>query len=53
MADVRWTPQAAGDFEQIADFIAQDSLHYASLFVMKVLEDSDLRLTSISKSIIE
>lgn len=37
MAEVRWTPQAANDLEAIADFIAQDSPHYASLFVMDVL----------------
>ena len=38
MAEVRWTPQAADDLDAIADFIAQDSPHYASLFVLDVLQ---------------
>jgi plasmid stabilization system protein ParE len=37
MAEVRWTPQAADDLEAIADFIATDSLHYASLVAIDVL----------------
>ena len=37
MAQIRWTPQAADDLEAIADFIALDSGHYASLFVLDVL----------------
>ncbi len=37
MAEVRWTPQAADDLEAIAEFIAKDSPHYASLFVIDVL----------------
>ena len=37
MAEVRWAPQAADDLEAIAGLIAQDSPHYASLFVMDVL----------------
>lgn len=37
MAEVRWTFQAADDLEVITDFIAVDSHHYASLFVMDVL----------------
>jgi plasmid stabilization system protein ParE len=37
MAEVKWTPQATDDLEAIAGFIAQDSPHYASLFVMDVL----------------
>ena len=36
MAEVRWTPQAADDLEAITDFIATDSPHYASLFVIDV-----------------
>jgi plasmid stabilization system protein ParE len=36
MAEVRWTPQAAGDLESITDFIAKDSPHYASLFVVDI-----------------
>ena len=38
MVEVRWTPQAADDLEAIAEFIGQDSEHYASLFVMDVLQ---------------
>ncbi len=38
MAEVRWTPQAAADLELIAEFIAHDSTHYASLFVIDVLD---------------
>ncbi len=37
MAEVKWTPQAAGDLEAITQFIAADSPHYASLFAMDVL----------------
>lgn len=37
MAEVRWSPQAADDLEAIAQFIAQDSPHYARLFVLDVL----------------
>ena len=37
MAEVRWTLQAADDLEAIAEFIAADSPHYASLFAMDVL----------------
>jgi len=38
MAQVRWTPQAAGDLDGVADFIAEDSPHFAGLFVMDVLQ---------------
>jgi len=38
MAEVRWTRQAADDLVAIADFIAQDSPHYAGLFVLDVLQ---------------
>jgi len=37
MAEVRWTPQAADDLDAIAEFIAHDSPHYASIFVLDVL----------------
>ena len=36
MAEVRWTAQALGDLEAITNFIAHDSTHYASLFVIDV-----------------
>ena len=35
---MRWTPQAAEDLENIARFIAQDSPHYAQLFVVDVMD---------------
>jgi len=35
---VRWTPQASDDLEAITQFVAQDSPHYASLFVLNVFE---------------
>ncbi len=38
MAEIRWTPQASVDLEAIAEFIALDSPHYASLFVVDVLD---------------
>jgi toxin ParE1/3/4 len=38
MAEVRWTPQAAEDLDAIAAFIAQDSPHYAAVFVMDILQ---------------
>jgi addiction module RelE/StbE family toxin len=38
MAVVRWTPQAIQDINDIAEFIAKDSVRYASLFVLKVFE---------------
>jgi len=41
MVEVRWTPQAADDLDAIAEFIAQDSPHYASLFVMDVLQTAE------------
>lgn len=37
MAHVRWTLQAADDLEAIANFIAEDSPHYATLFVIDAL----------------
>lgn len=44
MAEIRWTLQAADDLESIAEYIAYDSPHYASLFAISVL-DSVERLT--------
>ena len=37
MAEVRWTPQALSDLEATTEFIARDSYHYASLFVLDIL----------------
>lgn len=45
MAEVTWTPQAAGDLESITEFIAADSPHYASLFAIDVI-GSALRLNT-------
>lgn len=36
MAEVRWTPQAADDFESITNFIAKNSLQYARVFALDV-----------------
>ena len=49
MAEVRWTPQAAEDLDAIADFIASDSPHYASLFALDVLTAVD-RLSEYPQS---
>lgn len=46
MAEVRWTLQATDDLASIADFIAADSPHYASLFVMDVLASVEGRVVS-------
>ena len=37
MVEIRWTEQAADDLEAIAEFIAIDSPHYASIFCIDVL----------------
>lgn len=37
MARIRWTPQAAEDLDMIAEYIAGDSPHYATLFVLKII----------------
>ena len=37
MADIRWTPQAADDFEAIIKYIAADSDHYARLLAAEIL----------------
>lgn len=38
MAEINWTPQALEDIDNIASYIAKDSLHYADLFVERVFE---------------
>ena len=45
MAEVRWTPQASDDLEAIANFIAVDSPHYASLFAIDVLASVERLVT--------
>jgi toxin ParE1/3/4 len=37
MVEIRWTEQAAEDLEAIAEFIANDSPHYASIFCIDIL----------------
>ncbi|MDY0355855.1 MAG: type II toxin-antitoxin system RelE/ParE family toxin [Sedimentisphaerales bacterium] len=44
-----WTPQAADDLDSIAGFIAQNSPHYAAVFVMDVLQTAD-RLVDFPQS---
>jgi len=34
---VRWSPRAASDLEEICDYIARDSEHYAALFASRVV----------------
>ena len=33
---IRWSPRAASNFEDICNYIAKDSTHYASLFAKKI-----------------
>lgn len=33
---IRWSPRAASNFEEICDFIAKDSEHYAALFAKRL-----------------
>jgi len=33
---IRWSPRAASNFEDICEYIAKDSEHYASLFAKKI-----------------
>lgn len=37
MVEIRWTLQAADDFENIIDYIAHDSNTYASLFAIDIV----------------
>jgi len=41
MAEIRWTQQASDDLEAITEFIANDSVVYAQLFVIDVLDAID------------
>lgn len=41
MAQVSWTPQAENDLDAIAEFIAEDSPHFASLFVLDILQAAE------------
>jgi plasmid stabilization system protein ParE len=33
---IRWSPRAASNFEEICNYIAKDSEHYAGLFAKKI-----------------
>ena len=33
---IRWSPRAVSNFEQICEYIAKDSEHYARLFAKKI-----------------
>ncbi|HEV3026313.1 MAG TPA: type II toxin-antitoxin system RelE/ParE family toxin [Planctomycetota bacterium] len=37
MAQVSWSPSSLLDLDSIADFIARDSAHFASLFVQSIV----------------
>jgi toxin ParE1/3/4 len=37
MAQVSWSPSSLLDLDSIAEFIAHDSAHYASLFVQSIV----------------
>lgn len=49
MAEVKWTQQAADDLESITNFIAKDSVHYASLFAVDIIEAVE-RLDTFSRA---
>ncbi|MCH8068748.1 MAG: type II toxin-antitoxin system RelE/ParE family toxin [Candidatus Marinimicrobia bacterium] len=34
---IRWSPRAADNLENIVNYIAQDSEHYASLFAQRIM----------------
>lgn len=38
MAEIRWTQQAADDFEAVVAFIADDSEHYAQMLAWEILQ---------------
>ncbi|MDD1744314.1 MAG: type II toxin-antitoxin system RelE/ParE family toxin [Candidatus Methanoperedens sp.] len=35
--EIRWSPRAVSNLEEICKYIARDSKHYASLFAKKIL----------------
>ncbi len=41
MAEVIWAPSALRDIEAIAEYIARDSIHQASLFVKRLMESAE------------
>jgi plasmid stabilization system protein ParE len=34
---IRWSPRAAANFEDICNYIAKDSEHYSALFAKRVI----------------
>ncbi len=49
MAEIRWTLQAADDFEAIVNFVALDSEHYGRLLAANILQAVE-RLGSFPES---
>ena len=43
MAEVIWAPSALDDIDSIAEYIARDSIHRASLFVNLLIEKKSAR----------
>ncbi len=41
MAEVIWAPSALDDINSIAEYVARDSIHRASLFVKRLFESTD------------
>jgi len=41
MAELRWTPQAADDLESIVNFIAIDSVQYASMVALRIVNETE------------
>ena len=37
MVEIIWSPRAASDVEEICDYIANDSEHYARIFAQKII----------------
>ena len=42
MVKIIWSPQSLADLENIADYIARDSFHYAKLVVEKIIAAVEL-----------
>lgn len=42
MAKIIWSPQSLADLENIADYIAQDSVYYARLVVERIIHAIEL-----------
>ena len=38
MVEIKWTVQAADDLESIVNFISSDSVHYAKLLALDIIE---------------